>query len=51
MLILLSLVVTTSVLAWDAADREAYNNKIALLRVLRDGVQHRASESGDLQTL
>ena len=51
MLILLSLVVTTPVLAWDAAYREAYNNKMALLRVLLDGAQHRASESGDLQTL
>jgi hypothetical protein len=51
MLMLLGLVVTTPVLAWDAADREAYNNKMALLRVLLDGAQHRASESGDLLTL
>tara|TARA_E500000081_G_scaffold42083_1_gene45693 strand:- start:78 stop:401 length:324 start_codon:yes stop_codon:yes gene_type:complete len=51
MLMLLGLVVTTPVLAWDAADGEAYNNKMALLRVLLDGAQHRASESGDLQTL
>ena len=42
MLMLLGLVVTTPVLAWDAADREAYNNKMALLRVLLDGAQHRA---------
>ena len=51
MLMLLGLVVSTPVQAWDAADGEAYNNKMALLRVLLDGAQHRASESGDLQTL
>ena len=51
MLMFLGLVVTTPVLAWDATDREAYNSKMALLRVLLDGAQHRDSESGDLQTL
>ena len=51
MLMLMGFVLNTPVLAWDESDRTAYNNKMALLRVLLDGAQHRASESGDVQTL
>ena len=51
MLMLMGFVLNTPVLAWDESDRTAYNNKMALLRVLLDGAQHRASASGDVQTL
>ena len=51
MLMLLGFVLNTPVLAWDESNRAAYNNKMAQLRVLLDGAQHRASESGDVQTL
>ena len=51
MLMLLGFVLNTPVLAWDESNRAVYNNKMALLRVLLDGAQHRASESGDVQTL
>ena len=51
MLMLLGFVLNTPVLAWDESNRAAYNNKMALLSVLLDGAQHRASESGDVQTL
>ena len=51
MLMLMGFVLNTPALAWDESDRAAYNNKMALLRVLLDGAQHRASESGDVQTL
>ena len=51
LLLLLGLVVTSPVLAWDSGDRQLYNNKMTLLRVLLDGAQQRASESGDWQTL
>ena len=51
MLMLLGFVLNTPVLAWDESNRADYNNKMALLRVLLDGAQHRASESGDVQTL
>jgi hypothetical protein len=37
--------------AWQEGDRQAYNNKMALLKVLLDGAKHRASDSGDLETL
>jgi hypothetical protein len=51
MLMLLGFVLNTPVLAWDESNRATYNNKMALLRVLLDGAQHRASASGDVQTL
>ena len=51
LLLLLGVLVTSPVLAWDSGDRQLYNNKMALLRVLLDGAQQRASESGDWQTL
>lgn len=37
--------------AWDEGDRQAYNNKMSLLKVLLDGAKDRASSSGDLETL
>ena len=37
--------------AWHEGDRQAYNNKMALLKVLLDGAKDRATESGDLETL
>ena len=37
--------------AWDHGDRQAYNNKMSLLKVLVDGAKDRASNSGDLETL
>ena len=51
MLMLMGFVLNTPALAWDESDRAAYNNKMALLRVLLDGAQHRASASADVQTL
>ena len=37
--------------AWQEGNRQAYNNKMALLKVLLDGAKHRATKSGDLETL
>ena len=37
--------------AWDQGDRQVYNNKMSLLKVLVDGAKDRASNSGDLETL
>ena len=37
--------------AWDEGDRQAYNNKMSLLKVLVDGAKDRASDRGDLETL
>ena len=38
-------------MAWQEGDRQAYNNKMALLKVLVDGAKDRATGSGDLETL
>ena len=38
-------------MAWQEGDRQAYNNKMALLKVLVDGAKDRVSGSGDLETL
>ena len=38
-------------LAWQEGDRQAYNNKMALLKVLVEGAKQRATASGDLETL
>jgi hypothetical protein len=38
-------------MAWEEGDRQAYNNKMALLKVLVDGAKDRATLSGDLETL
>ena len=51
LLLLLGLVVTSPVRAWDSGDQQLYKNKMTLLRVLLDGAQQHASESGDWQTL
>ena len=37
--------------AWQVSDREAYNNKMALLSVILEGAKQRAVETDDLQTL
>ena len=37
--------------AWDQGDRQAYNNKMSLLKVLMDGAKDRASNNEDLETL
>lgn len=39
------------VLAWDEGARGLYNNKMALLQVLKDGAAQRAADSGDVETL
>tara|TARA_B100002051_G_scaffold272225_2_gene308560 strand:+ start:1313 stop:1657 length:345 start_codon:yes stop_codon:yes gene_type:complete len=38
-------------MAWQEGDRQAYNNKMALLKVLVDGAKQRVSSNGDLETL
>ena len=38
-------------MSWQLDDRQAYNNKMALLGVMLEGAQKRAMESGDLETL
>jgi len=43
--------VNAPALAWEENDREAYNNKMALLQLLLDGAKQRADDTGDLQTL
>ena len=48
--VLLGLMVSPA-LAWEEGDRQAYNNKMSLLKVLVDGAKDRASNSGDLETL
>ena len=47
----LSLVTPIEVRAWQANDRQLYNNKMALLQVIRDGAGQRAAQSGDVETL
>jgi len=37
--------------AWQLSDRQAYNNKMALLSVILEGAKQRAVETDDLQTL
>ena len=37
--------------AWQESDRQAYNNKMALLKILLEGAKNRATDSGDLETL
>ena len=37
-------------MAWQEGDRQAYNNKMSLLKVLVDGAKDRATGSGDLET-
>ena len=47
----LSLGTPIEVFAWEANDRQLYNNKMALLQVIRDGAGQRAAQSGDVETL
>ncbi|QBE68930.1 hypothetical protein SynWH8101_1344 [Synechococcus sp. WH 8101] len=47
----LSLGTPIEVRAWEATDRQLYNNKMALLQVIRDGAGQRAAQSGDVETL
>ena len=48
---LISLLLQMPAMAWEEGDRQAYNNKMALLKVLVDGAKDRATLSGDLETL
>ena len=38
-------------LSWQLGDRQAYNNKMALLNVMLEGAKQRAVDTDDLQTL
>ena len=37
--------------SWQLGDRQAYNNKMALLNVMLEGAKQRAVDTDDLQTL
>ena len=37
--------------SWPLGDRQAYNNKMALLKVMLDGAKQRTVDTNDLQTL
>ncbi|MFL0792834.1 MAG: hypothetical protein AB8B70_06680 [Prochlorococcus sp.] len=37
--------------AWGEGDRQAYNNKMAMLKVMLEGARQRAVEQGDVETL
>ena len=43
--------VSAPVSAWQQSDRQAYNNKMALLSVILEGAKQRAVETNDLETL
>ncbi|MBL6801665.1 MAG: hypothetical protein ISQ52_01085 [Synechococcus sp. BS307-5m-G38] len=47
----ISLLLTAPAGAWEESNRQAYNNKMSLLKVLLDGAQQRATNTGDLETL
>lgn len=52
--ILLIILGTSSIspaIAWEEGDRQAYNNKMAMLKVMLEGARQRAFQKGDLQTL
>ena len=49
--LLLTLYSNVPVLAWQEGDRQAYNNKMALLKVMLDGAKDRVTQTGDLETL
>ena len=38
-------------MSWQLDDRQAYNNKMALLNVMLEGARQRAVDTDDLQTL
>ena len=48
---LISLLLQMPAMAWEEGDRQAYNNKMALLKVLLEGAKDRAADHGDLETL
>ena len=48
---LISLLLQMPAMTWEEGDRQAYNNKMALLKVLVDAAKDRATLSGDLETL
>ena len=37
--------------AWELGDRQAYNNKMAILKVLLEGARERAIVNNDLETM
>ncbi len=37
--------------SWQESDEQAYHNKMAVLKVMLEGAQMRAVETGDLETL
>jgi len=47
----LAVFLPAQVLAWEESDRQLYNNKMALLQVIRDGAGQRAADRGDVETL
>ena len=49
--LLLTFASCVPVLAWQEGDRQAYNNKMALLKVMLDGAKDRVTQTGDLETL
>ena len=44
-------VVGSPAFSWQLGDRQAYNNKMALLNVMLEGAKQRAVDTDDLQTL
>ena len=51
MLLLVVSGVGSPVFSWQLDDRQAYNNKMALLNVMLEGAKQRAVDTNDLQTL
>lgn len=47
----ISFLLTAPAAAWEESNRQAYNNKMSLLKVLLDGAKQRATDTGDLETL
>ena len=47
----ISCLLTAPAAAWEESNRQAYNNKMSLLKVLLDGAKKRATDTGDLETL
>ena len=51
MLLIVVSAVGSPVFCWQLGDRQAYNNKMALLNVMLEGAKQRAVDTDDLQTL
>ena len=51
MLLIVVSAVGSPVFSWQLGDRQAYNNKMALLNVMLEGAKQRAVDTNDLQTL